>query len=208
MTETLASLNIDSLPPQVLNAAVAVAVAVGTLYCFMGYRALKAVIVLTGFVLAGAAGGVIAGVVTHGELIYMILGAALAGVCGAVALLVVYRSGVFLVGLLGVTLAAHHAAGIWPLLESPVAVLGAGLAGGVVALLVERPAVTVATAALGAWAIVQGVLFFLHAPKGMPAALPSFEGEDRTQLLVWLVLMAAGAMAQFATYRRPRPQEG
>jgi hypothetical protein len=207
MTEALASVELTDLPPHVLNAAVAVAVALGTLYCFLGYRALKAVIAMTGFGLAGAAGGVIAGLVTHGQPLYMVLGVVLAGVCGAVALLVVYRSGIFLVGLLGVALAAHYAAGLWPVLESPLAVLAAGVVGGIVALVVERPAVTLATAALGAWAIIQGVLFFLYAPQGLPLALPSLAREGRTLFLVWLVLAASGAMAQFATYRRPRPQE-
>ena len=208
MTETIGTAGIDSLPPHMLNAAVAVAVSVGTLYCFLGYRTIKTIIAMTGFLLAGASAGAIVGFIADGRLLYMLPAAALGGLCGAVALLAAYRCGVFLVGLLGAALTAHYAAEFWPLLDSPWAALGVGVVGGLVALVIERPVVTMATAALGAWAIVNGVLFFLVTPAGgAPPILPTLDDEHRTVLLVWFVLTVAGAVAQFATYRKPRRQE-
>ena len=98
----------EDLPLTASNGAVAVAIAVGTLYCFLGYRTLRFVIILTGFVLAGAVAGVLAAWVSKGEVLPIVIVGALGGICGAVALGFLVRSGVFLLGVLGGFVAAMH----------------------------------------------------------------------------------------------------
>lgn len=183
------------------NVVVAVAIAAGTLYCFLGYRTLKFVIGLTGFVMAGATAAVLAAWASQSDPAATIIIGALGGVCGAMALLFVYRFGVFLLGFMGAWLVAHVALGgraepwvVWALLT-------AAFVGGCLALVVERAAMTIATAAIGAWIVVCGVAFFALGPRFIDLFREPIEyGRNHGTLVAcWAVLTLAGAFAQFAT---------
>ncbi|MBI5091719.1 MAG: DUF4203 domain-containing protein [Candidatus Hydrogenedentes bacterium] len=190
------------------NAAVAAAVAVGTLYCFLGYRVLKFIIGLTGFILAGASAAFLAGWLSQGNPIAMAAGAVLGGLAGAMALFFLYHVGIFSLGLLAGILIAFNvlADSVEP--WAPWAILGAGAAGGLVALLIERPVIPIATGALGAWMVVCGIAHFLLGPDFLTALRGPLQfGETRWYIVVsWAVLAVAGTLAQFATYRRPRTE--
>ena len=77
--ESFTNLDLSGLSTQELNATVALAVAAGTLYCFLGYRTLRFVLAMTGFLLAGMVAGMLAGWITQGHLISMGIAAALVG---------------------------------------------------------------------------------------------------------------------------------
>jgi len=190
------------------NAAVAAAVAVGTLYCFLGYRVLKFIIGLTGFILAAISAGVLAGWLSQGEPIVVAIGALLGGLAGALALFFLYHVGVFSLGLLGGLLIAFNVIADSPEPWAPWAILGAGAAGGLIALLIERPIITIATGALGAWMVVCGIAHLLLGPEFVNALRgPLHVGETRWFILVsWGVLAVAGIFAQFATYRKPKTE--
>ncbi len=202
--DAIAGLNLDELEPNQLNAAVAMGIAIGTLYCFLGYRTLKFVIGLTGFLLAAGSAAVLAGWLSQGHLLSMAIAALLGGLCGALALFFLYKTGIFVLGLLASALIAHQAFETRPESWIPLAVLGIGLAGGAIALLVERPVVIVATSAIGAWIVIAGMVFFLFNPDGM------MEGEgaraiDEYQLQIaaaWAALALFGILAQWVT--RPK----
>ena len=87
--------DISELPPSTLNACVAIGIGVGTLYCFLGYRTLRFVIGLTGFILAGGVAFVIAAWLSAGHTIASAAVGMAGGLCGAVALTFLYRAGVF-----------------------------------------------------------------------------------------------------------------
>lgn len=199
---------LSQMPETTLNGAVAIAIAVGTLYCFLGYKTLKVVIGLTGFILAGAVAGLGIAWLFPENLIVAAVAALIGGFCGAAALFFLYKFGVFLVGLLGAALVAYavladstnpHA--IW-------IVLGCGLAGGLIAVALERIIMVLATAALGAWIVVCGIGFFLIGPPFLDILQQPVDlGKDRRVLITcWAILAISGAVAQFAT-TRARPKE-
>ncbi len=195
---------LEELPPGTLDAVMGVAIAVGTLYCFLGYRTLKIVIGLTGFALAGGAAGALAGWLTQGHTLATLGAGAAGGIAGAMALFFVYRAGVFVMGLVAAAIIALNAFGGLEEAWAPWAIAGTGLAGGAVALLLERPILTLATAAIGAWVLVCGLAYFILGPPPVRLAGHPMElaGTDGALIFGWIVLAAGGALMQFATHRR------
>lgn len=196
--------DMGQLPPNTLNGVVAVAIAVGTLYCFLGYRVFRFVLASTGFILAGAVAAGLGAWLSQGNPWAALGAGAAGGVCGAFALAFVYKAGVFLVGVLAALLVAMSVSVETAAAWVPWAILGAGVGGGLLAVVIERPIMTCATAAIGAWMVVFGVLFFLAGPETLPQG-PERVLSDQDGWAVmacWGVLAAGGALAQFATYRK------
>lgn len=197
----------EDLPLTANNGAVAIAIAVGTLYCFLGYRTLRFVIILTGFILAGAVAAALAAWLSKGEIIAIAITGVLGGICGAVALAFLVRSGIFLLGVLGVLVAAMLLTAGRQEPWLPWAVLVAGLGGGLLTLFLRRTITILATAAIGAWLVVSGVLFFLAGPGSLeqPSQTILAVREGWAGVACWAVLALAGAAAQFATRTRESP---
>jgi hypothetical protein len=134
---------------------------VGLATCFSGYRLFRLLLGAWGF-LAGAALG--AGAL-HGmnvEPLVQMLGALVAGILGALAVSLLYLLGVFLFGagfggLLASVVLAH-----WPMVPEWPLVLVLALLGGVAALALQRPLITLATALSGAWLAVTAALGLLR----------------------------------------------
>jgi len=197
----------EDLPLTASNGAVAIAIAIGTLYCFLGYRTLRFVIILTGFLLAGAVAAALAAWLGKGHVIAIVISGVLGGICGAIALAFLVRSGIFLLGVLGVIVVAMHLTAGRQESYMPWVVLAAGGIGGVLALLLRRTIVILATAAIGAWMVVSGIIFFLAGPGslGQPSETVLAVREGWVGVACWAVLAGAGAAAQFAT--RPLEQQ-
>ena len=202
--EPSSSFHMSGLSVQEVNAAVAMGIALGTLYCFLGYRVLRFLIGLTGFLLAGGVAAVLAGWLSGGHLIAMGLAMVIGGAAGAMALFFMYKAGIFCLGLLAAALMAHNALDTVAQPWIPLAVLGIGLAGGVFAVLTERPVMTVATAVLGAWVIVGGMGYFILGSGWLSewTGTLSFNEERFTTLSAWFVLAGSGALAQFMTRKK------
>ncbi|MFO7973731.1 MAG: DUF4203 domain-containing protein [Candidatus Hydrogenedentota bacterium] len=199
----------EDVPITASNGAVALAIAIGTLYCFLGYRTLRFVIILTGFLLAGAVAAALAAWLSQGQIIVVAITGVIGGICGAVALGFLVQSGIFLLGMLGVLVVAMHLTAGRQEPYIPWIVLAAGVAGGFLALLLRRTIVILATAAIGAWLVVSGILFFLVGPGSGPLEEPSETAliirEGWVGVACWALVAAAGAMAQFATRPREYP---
>ncbi|GMW01992.1 MAG: hypothetical protein AMXMBFR84_31280 [Candidatus Hydrogenedentota bacterium] len=198
---------LSELPLAGSQVAVVGAVALGLLYCFLGYKTLKFVIGLTGFLLAGAVAGLIAGYLSKGEPLIMGLFALFGGGCGAAALFFLYRTGIFILGSMAVGLISHQILSVRDVEWAIWGVIGGAFAGGIVALLLERPVMTLGTAALGAWATVCGVAYFFLGPDvvqslGEPLAMDRNRG---IMVLCWAVLTLAGVLAQIATHKGRKP---
>jgi uncharacterized protein DUF4203 len=175
-----------------------VAIGLGALYCFFGYRALKLVLGLTGFVIAGCVAAMLVGFVTEGHSIAMLVAGLIGGIAGAVALFFLYKAGVFCVGLLGgIVVASAALTGVdasWIIW----AVLGAGLVGGIIALAVERPVMTLATAALGAALVVAGIIHYLGMELDATLRAPEEISQRELGILAgWAALGLVGAITQF-----------
>lgn len=205
----LPDFQIENLTPDQINATVAVAVAIGTLYCFLGYRTLKFVIGLTGFLLAGSGAALLAGWLSEGHMIAMLIAGGIGGIAGALALFFLYHAGVFCLGFVGACLVAQNVVAELPQVWwTPLVVIGLGVAGGLMALLLERPAVTAATAAIGAWIVVSGVASLVLGTNWLEArsGSPEFQANHRVILACWTVLALAGLMAQLATHKKAPPE--
>ncbi|MCC6695765.1 MAG: TMEM198/TM7SF3 family protein [Candidatus Hydrogenedentes bacterium] len=204
--ESLSSL--QDLPETTLNGGVAIAIAVGTLYCFLGYRTLKVVISLLGFAIAGVTIGSLAAWAAPDNNAVQAGAAVIAGLMGAATLLFLYRVGVFLLGLLASALVSYALTAGTSDPNALWIVLGCALGGGAMALILERTLMILATAALGAWIVVCGVGFFLVGPKFLEIVQQPVElGKDEKLLLIsWSTLAAAGILAQFAT-SKAKPRE-
>lgn len=197
------SFDIDQLTPVQLNALMAAAVAVGTLYCFLGYRTLKFVIALTGFLLAGSVAGLIALWLTRGNELAGIVSLCLGGISGAFALFFLYRAGIFLMGLLWCTLIASNIFGSTEQDWEPLIVLGVGVVGGLLALILEKPVMLIATSVLGAWLLVACGAFFLQGGSDLEIIRETLRSEEHRAYMLgaWAVLSVAGVLSQFATTR-------
>lgn len=200
------SQQLANLPPITENGAVAIAIFIGTLYCFLGYRTLRVVICMTGFLLAGGMAAGLGGYFGHGNPWIAVVAGIIGGLCGAAALIFVFKLGLFMLGMLATALAAHVI-----LLGRPepwiiFAVFGAGVVGGLLAVALEKFIVILATAAIGAWFTVCGLGYFLVGPRFLDMLQEPLElGRDRTVVAgCWATLAIAGALAQFATNRVKR----
>lgn len=181
-----------------IQSFVALAIPLGLLQCFFGYRMLMATLAITGFLLFGAFGAGLAQSL-HASPVGAVFAGAIAGVIGSVAMLGIHHLGVFTLGMVTGALLGALALSRWP---GPVSVTGAaisGVVGGVVALVNQRNVVIVITAILGAWLVTAGVLHFvagmdLFGHAGGWARLPDYL---RTAgLLGWMSLALCGLIVQ------------
>ncbi len=216
--EEMLSARLEDVPPeQALMILVGMAAA-GVLYCFLGYRLLKFIIGLTGFLLAGSTAAVLVGFLSYGHLIGMGVALLIGGICGAMALFFLYKTGIFCVGMLGATLVAYTVLQGRPEPWILWAVAGLGLVGGLLAILIERPVMTLATAAIGAMMLTQAGLA-LARQRGLLERIP----EDAAKLsealppipylswgvfAVWLLLALLGCYVQFRSGRKKGTEPG
>lgn len=208
--EEILAWRLEDVPQEQVMLVVAGMAGVGFLYCFLGYRLIKLVLGLTGFLLAGSAAAILVGFLSYGNLIGMGVALCIGGLCGAMALFFLYRTGIFCLGMLGAAVAAYS---LLQGREEPWilwAVAGIGLVGGLLAILVERPVMKLATAAIGAMLMTQAGLAlardrgFLDVAAGAPAE--PVAGATATSpylgwavLAAWVFLTLVGAAAQFGT---------
>jgi len=196
--------DIEKLTPTQLNAVMAGAVAVGTLYCFLGYRTLKFVIALAGFALAGAVAAAIALWLTRGNQTAALIGLTLGGISGAYALFFLYKVGIFLMGLLGAWPIADHVFHTSDDAWGPLIVLGVCLIGGLMALILEKPVMIFATSILGSWMLaVCGVYFYAGGTNPIEPFREALRSEDQRFWVIaaWGTLAVFGLLSQFATNR-------
>ena len=181
----------------------------GLIYCFMGYRLFKAALLTAGFLLAGAVAALLSGWLSQGHLLVMAGVGIFGGVCGAMALLFLYRAGIFFLGLLAGLAGTYLILGNFHETWTPWAILGGGFAGGVVAALLEQSAMKIVTAILGAWLTIAAAVT-MAAKNGLfdqvaeakmdgywPWAIPA----------VWGLLALIGASAQIGLAGKKKNKE-
>lgn len=202
----ISTVDFSDLTPQQINGLIAAAVAIGTLYCFLGYRTLRFVLGLTGFLMAGGVAATLVNWISQGNQLATLIALFIGGMCGAFALGFLYRTGVFLLGLMGTALITHNVLAAQPDTWIPLAVLGLAVAGGLFALLIERPVILLATAALGAWMVVSGVAYFIVGSSELEELPKILESEEQRTIVLaaWAVLALAGALSQVATTKKKR----
>lgn len=177
----------------------------GTLACFAGYRLLRIVLGIYGFILGAM---IASSVVDVSNTFAMLLAALVGGIVGATVLVFAYFVGVALVGAGLGALIAHlvwsYTAGGDP---PPVAVIIACVLGAIGAMLLQRYVIVVATAFAGAWTIIVGGLTVAAAqgieglpPPGDPWILYPFTpaSGERWVPVAWIALGLVGTIVQLA----------
>lgn len=204
IVENIFQMNLESIPDLQVRFGLGALAVAGLLYCYFGYPLFRLLLALAGFALAGAVAALLAGWLSGGNLTAMAAALAFGGVCGAMALYWLYRVGVFCLGVLGGLVIAQAALG--DRLENwvPYALIGAAVGGGLAALLLERTAMTFATAAVGAWVTVY-MAAFIVAGFGLEPYLDDAVWRARVPWILagcWMLLAVTGALAQFRMRRR------
>jgi hypothetical protein len=180
----------------------------GLLYCFVGYRLFKVMLMLTGFLLAGGVSAAIVSVgFPDGWLVPGVVGV-ICGILGAGVLLFLYRLGVFIVGAAFGSLLAFQllqtAGPTW----AGVAIVASGLLAGGLALLVERPVLSIAMAVIGSWLIVATTTVFILGGKGFQLNPDEVTPPIAWALLLcWLVLTVFGLFTQYAKPAKHRAEK-
>jgi len=185
-------------------------IAFGLLNCFFGYRIFRFMLALWGLVLGAYVGATVAGNLADGQLLWVIVGGVVGAILGAVLMSLLYFLGVFVVGAAAGAVLAD-AVGVAAGIDMPtLVVIIVAVVVGIIALILQRVVLILATAFLGAWAVVSGALSLLAGTSTTPAELYG----DAVQagqllpglpslvvLLAWLVLALLGAVTQFAMTR-------
>lgn len=182
----------------------------GLFVCFRGYRAFKFGLVLTAFLIGAHVALLRVDLLPADPEWLRPVGVVVAGLLAAVLVGVAWRLGVMLLGMVGLTalvLAAPN------LTEDPgtrfLILAAAALLGALLARFLERVTLTLLTAAYGAFMFVSGVSGHLQKLSARPAdAWEHLAQGPVVWFAVWLLLTAAGAVAQHRSHFGKRDEEG
>jgi len=196
--------------------AAPVAIVLGIVICFLGYRILKLTLAITGLIL-GAAGGWAAGMSIAPASNGIALACAIAGgILGAVLCVWLFYLGVFLVGVSAGTVVAAAVFGGTGHQAAPLLLLVVAVAFGILALLLQKFMIVVSTAFSGSYLVVSGISHWAHLGHGdLPLwfdQLKSGSASPSSYVLLagWLILALFGVSFQYSSGRKreePKPQE-
>ena len=198
------------MPPVTVHMPVAsILLGGGLLACFLGYRLMRAVLAVGGFV----AGVVLAMSIADTATALGVLLVIASGIAGALAAVLLYLS---TVGLVGAGLAAF-VLGLLMDGDPPVwLLLAAGAVGALVTLLVRREVIIVGTSFVGAWTALVGALALAGNSAGVAAAtgdvarlfpIAPLDGQVGFAL-GWATLAALATAVQFLATARTREGAG
>lgn len=187
------------------------ALVLGLITCFAGYALIRFLLGLLGFAAGALVGSVVSGLFLTDPAPWVYPVSILAGgLAGAILAQVFFLAGVFVVGasfgaLVGGVLAARFG------FEPAVGVVVAALAGGVLALGLQRLLIALSTAFIGAWLVMSGlfVVLGLEPVLIMPGGILDqiARGGQTTFLLAWAGVGALGFAAQMRTRPKPEPPD-
>ncbi len=184
------------------------AIALGVLICFWGYRLLKLTLGVMGFIIGSTGGWTVGLSLGTGNSGIALICAIIGGVICAVLCIWLFFLGIFLLGASAGTIMAtalFHAAGNQP---QPVVVLVLAIVFGVIALGLQKLMIIVSTAFSGSYLVTAGLLHLLaggqdvsplwfdHLQQGSAGIL------GYAVLVFWLILGLAGVSRQYKGRRR------
>jgi hypothetical protein len=185
-----------------------VAVAVGILTCFFGYRILKLTLGIMGFMAAATAGWTLGLSLAPNNSGVALICAVIAGLIGAALCIWLFFLGVFLLGAsAGAVVAAafFNASGSQP---QAILILIFAVVFGIVALVMQKFMIIASTAFSGSYLAVAGIFrLLLHvqndAPLWFDRLQPRSSGASGyVALACWIVLGLAGLSFQYRSSQR------
>jgi hypothetical protein len=155
------------IPATFQTPAAAILLVGGLLACFAGYRVFRVVLALYGFIL----GAVLASSLMPAEqTVWMILTWIAGGLVGALIMVLAYFAGVALIGAAAGVALAHLAAATFDTEPGIAIVIAVSIAGALVALVLQRYVIVLATAFGGAHTAVVGAAALWGDPDAARAA--------------------------------------
>jgi hypothetical protein len=183
-----------------------VLIALGLISCFAGYRLFRVLLALYGFALGAGLGAVMASSFAGEQLLLTLAGAAIGGLAGAVLMVVLYFVGVFGMGAVAGALLVNLLAGAVGFDIPIVLLFVVAPIGGLLAMLLQRVAIVLATALAGAWAVIGVGAALVGGPSvplttvyGRPGIWHGADLPYLGSLILWLALAAAGTLVQLLT---------
>ncbi len=188
-------------------------IVIGLLNCFFGYRIFMVLLVITGLLLGGIAGGAAGHAIGDGSAPVTVLGAVLGALIGAVLMVTSYLIGVFMVGAFAGAIAGTALSACFADRPEPVLLLILAIIGGVLALVIQKYVIIVATAFNGSFGVVLGVAHLFMADAIRLAAgrngLRQLGGWGYILFLSWIALGIAGIIVQCLTTKdKPKADAG
>jgi hypothetical protein len=174
------------------------AIVLGLVQCFFGYRILKIILGITGFILGGLIAGYLAFGLTQSQLFAIIAGV-IGGLIGGGLAAGLYVVGVFLIGALFGGMAASTLLALGGGTPQGWVVAILAIAAGILAVILQRPMLIVVTSFLGAWWAVTGIAALAGAIElgGFQAVPANLMKVGAGWLIGSIVLGVAGLLVQF-----------
>jgi hypothetical protein len=184
------------------------AVAIGLIECFFGYRILRFLLGVLGFIAGAVVCGSMGYELTGGSEIISIIAGIAGGLAGAFIMYTLYIVGVFAIGAALGFMIASYVFGIMNTAPVMIVLIAAALLGGVLAAILQKPMLILATAFGGAYAAVTGVAYLLL--KNFDPLDPEFlntlnEDQLYRMAIIWFGLGVFGLVIQLMTL--PRKEE-
>ena len=184
----------------IFNAMPVLAFFIGIAECFFGYRLLKIILGVTGFII----GGLLCAEFVYGYLgghpVISLLAGLVGGVIGSSLMIGLFAFGLFILGVaLGLLVGGAISASIYgsphPIIMVPLAIVG-----GIATIVMSRTMIIISTSFTGAYLIVVSIGKFI----GMPIALFRFQhhglresgGQFLVMVLIWILVGIAGIIVQ------------
>jgi hypothetical protein len=187
-------------PENIIKLFLGIAILIGALECFFGYKIFKTILGLIGFLIGAALGAGIA-YAQSGDKIFTLLAGIVGGLIGAGLLVALYFVGVFLIGaLLGGILVEmlYRLSNHDPVL---VVIITVAIIVGVIAVIFQKLMIIVSTSFSGSWMVVNGLAyFFINA--GSPTDIGTFlRSGGSNSYIILLCAIALGIIGAVIQYR-------
>jgi len=183
------------------------AVVLGILMCFWGYRLLKVMLGVVGAIVGASAGWSFGMGLASANHVVALVCAVVAGLIGAALCVWLFFLGVFLLGASVGAIAASAFFGTAGTQPNPIIIVVVAVIFGVLALVLQKFMIIVATAFNGSYLVTAALLHLLGGGQNSTVWLyPPQAGPLGTRgmvaLVFWIVLGVVGVSVQYASSRR------
>ena len=195
-------------PQGLFNLLAGLAVVLGLVYCFAGFRIRRFILAVPGYIAGAVVLGAIAYLLSQQMWVAVLAGIFAGGPIGASIVLALYNVKVFSIGLL---LGAVIDVALYLITDGqiePAVLLIIPIVTGVLALIYDKWIIVAGTAFGGAGLAVGGIAYFAFGGVGPGALFALMEGDPSllaATLGGWLVLGVVGVVVQ---YQSLKPREG
>lgn len=197
------------ITPSLTNLFFITAALFGLLICFFGYRIMRFLVAVAGFVIGAGLAATVALSLTQESILALTKGSDFliiiaAGIAGglilSIILLFLYPAGVFLLGAVFGILLSSAVIALFNIVLEPVLYVIPALLGGILTLLIQRFMLILMTSAIGAWLSVLGVLYIISS--NFNPSDPDFinnlgDIEIYRLILGWIALFGLGIITQY-----------